>query len=337
MGAWSSSLYGNDTTCDVRDIYIGFLEEGLNNQEAYDRTLERCNGYIGCPDNAPLFWFALAESQWRTGRLTADVKANALEWADKDGGLGLWENSKSGSNGWKKTLEKLCLKLNTEQPKTKRFRKRVIPDQNPWALHDIYAYRIHVKCSARDELDLYGKYILMQKIGETKSNYSLDIVMRVQLFDRVFDDVPLIDDALETVKKYRLLPIHSNPRSQIKTYEKKIQGKPDSLSVDRSFLYSPVKMSAIMEQYHKDPSYPQSELTYICTIEGPLNRQHERPDVDVEYRTSMCSWMWHDFHYQIGRQIESWIGVDYEILADGTFEYPTRERQRQIRVKSMKA
>ena len=80
MGAWSSSLYGNDTTCDVRDMYKSFLEEGINNQNAYEKTLEVCKEYIDCPDEAPLFWYALAETQWKTGRLTNEVKTKALEW-----------------------------------------------------------------------------------------------------------------------------------------------------------------------------------------------------------------------------------------------------------------
>ena len=30
MGAWSSNLYGNDTTLDVRDTYMGFLEDQVS-------------------------------------------------------------------------------------------------------------------------------------------------------------------------------------------------------------------------------------------------------------------------------------------------------------------
>ena len=86
-----------------------------------------------------------------------------------------------------------------------------------------------------------------------------------------------------------------------------------------------------MEQYHKDPSYPHDELVYICTAESPLNKQHERSDVDDGYRTWMCSWMWHDFHYQISEQFAPWEGVEYDALPDGTFEYPTIEQQKQIR------
>ena len=329
MGTWSSSLYGNDTTCDIRDIYIGFLEEQLSSQEAYEKTLEQCGDYIESQDEA-LFWFALAESQWKAGRLMPEVKAKALEWIDKGGGLELWEESKSGSRGWKKTLEKLHTKLMTEQRKEKRFKKRVIPNQNPWALNDIYAYRVHVECIAKEERAVHGKYILMQKIGEEKSDHSSDIVMRVQIFDRVFDIMPSIDEALETIQNYRLLPILSRPIAQQSMYKSIVRGIPDSLSPENPFSYVPVITSAKMEQYHKDLSYPQDELTYLCTAEGPLNKQHERPGIYEGYGSGMRSWMWHDLHYEIGTQIASWQGVEYEVVEDGTFEYPTREQQLQI-------
>ena len=134
MGIWSSSLYGNDTTCDVRDTYIGFLEKQLSSLDAYEKTLEICHDYMSDLDEAPLFWLALAETQWKVGRLIPEVKANALEWISRDGGLKLWEEDTKGSTGWKKTLEKLRIKLETEQPKKKRFLKKNHPVSKPMGI-----------------------------------------------------------------------------------------------------------------------------------------------------------------------------------------------------------
>jgi len=63
MGAWGTSLYANDTTCDVRDTYMNFLQDQLSNQEAYKKTLEKLSDYILDPDEAPLFWYALTDTQ----------------------------------------------------------------------------------------------------------------------------------------------------------------------------------------------------------------------------------------------------------------------------------
>ena len=86
MGAWQSSLYGNDTTCDVRDAYMDCLKEQLSNQEAFEKIFEEYEELIGDEYEEPLFWFALAETQWKVGRLTENVKERALEWIEKDGG-----------------------------------------------------------------------------------------------------------------------------------------------------------------------------------------------------------------------------------------------------------
>lgn len=38
MGAWSSTLYGNDTSCDVRDTYMGYLKEQMSDARAAARS-----------------------------------------------------------------------------------------------------------------------------------------------------------------------------------------------------------------------------------------------------------------------------------------------------------
>jgi len=323
MGAWGSSLYANDTTCDVRDMYMSLLEGQLqSNQDAYENILEKCSDYIEDPHEAPLFWFALADTQWKVGRLMPEVKAKAIEWINKEGGIELWEESQGGSSGWKKTLKKLRVKLEAEQPKEKRFRKKNIPHQNPWGLNDVYAYKIHKEYGPKERYTVYGKYILLQKIEETRSVSSSDMVMRIQVYDRLFDSMPSPDEVSETINDYRLLPL-SNPYEQAERYKKRLQGEPDPFFADEMLCrYDPVKMSASMEQYDKDLSYPKDALSYICTVEGVLNIQHERTDGNAN-----ASLMWHNFHKDIGWLFSLWKGIDYDIVGNGTFEYPTFEQR----------
>ena len=54
MGAWGATLYANDTACDVRDTYLGFLREQLSNDEAYQNVLNEFRDYAGS-DEEPLF------------------------------------------------------------------------------------------------------------------------------------------------------------------------------------------------------------------------------------------------------------------------------------------
>lgn len=131
MGIWGSGLYANDSACDVRDSYMKLLESGYSNSEAYKKLIQDFQEYIGDEDE-PFFWFALADTQWRMGRLSLEVKEKALEWIDKNGGLELWEESSNGGLGWKKTLQNLKLKLLSPMPLEKKIRKPQEINNNLW-------------------------------------------------------------------------------------------------------------------------------------------------------------------------------------------------------------
>jgi len=210
MGFWGSALYANDSTCDVRNSYIKYLEEGLNNQEAYEKTLEMYKGDIGDQDE-PLLWFALAETQWKLGRLMPDVKSKALEWIEKGGCLELWEDTTGGAAAWQKTLIKLKEKLERPLPKERKIRKPPEHNNNQWNLYDVYAYQLHGEEAS--ESGLFGKYIILQKIGEGEHQHE-GICMRIQVFDHLFDEMPVLND----LKGLRLLPL-SNPRVSAKGHE----------------------------------------------------------------------------------------------------------------------
>ena len=280
MGCWGSGLYQNDAACDVKDAYIGFLEEGLSNSEAYTKTLEKCQGYIGYPDE-PLLWLALAETQWRLGRLTPEVKEKAMEWIEKGAGIELWEESKSGGAAWKKTIEKLKIKLDSPIPKEKKIRKPEEIDMNLWNVNDVYAYQFHGK--EAQEHGFGGKYMLIQKIGEGKG-FTKGLKMRVHVLDKIFDELPTIDDINGT----RILPFDYPTMSRI------------------------LCMSVFMAIYVKR-EYPAKYLTFIGNRPGLINiaQGHHR-------FSSIMAWrhieVWHTF-------FEIWRGVEYEAIGDGSFRY----------------
>ena len=333
MGTWGSSLYANDTTSDVRDSYTQMLKDQLSNQEAYEKILKNFKDCMEDEDEAPLFWYALAETQWKTGRLLPEVKAKALEWIDKEGGAELWEENTKGAASWKKTLEALRVKLESEQRKEKKFRKKVIPNQNPWNLYDVYAYRVHAQSwrekeeTKKDESEIFGKYILFQKIGENSSWHNpLDTVMMVQIFERAFDNIPSPEDVHETMHNYRLLPL-SYPKDLLNRYRRRALGLPDPSNASQKLcIYNPVAMSVRMEQYDWNPSYPKDELTFICNVEYFGNRQHERKDGEA-----FSTLEWEKIRTLIGWYFALWKNLEYTIVGDGTFEYPTLEQQQLMR------
>jgi len=292
MGAWGSSLYANDTASDVRDTYMDFLQDQLSNQEAYEKTLEKLKDYMTDPDEAPLFWYALADTQWQVGRLTPDVKEKALEWIDKDGGMSLWEDSPSGGAGWQKTLDKLKAKLETEQRKEKHIRKPVTVESNLWDDGDVYAYLFHKEFDGR--FGAPGKYMVLHKIGVEYEYYGdsskTETYMIIRVFDKLFDNLPGLDD----LHGIRLLP-HSYPNQT------------QELLMQRGLML------------YKKKEYPKDYLTYLGNI--PVPKYTPIPHSMMRTRllhSSASIWLNIESWSEL---FQLWQGKEYEIIEESIFRY----------------
>lgn len=279
MGAWGSSLYANDTTRDVRDTYMEFLKDQLSNQEAYNKTVELLGDYMNDADEAPLFWYALADTQWQVGRLTPEVKEKALDWIKKRGGIELWKESKNGSLGWQKTLDKLQTRLETEQRKEKKIPKRI--DQNLWDIGDVYAYQFHTEESKKH--GAFGMYMVLQKLAEDNFSSKGDKVMRVHVFDKLFNNVPTLDE----IKNVRLLPL-------------------DFPASTRNLYMSTWLM------LNKKQEYPDRNLTFIGNILPPQNKARGHELYSHAHWDAIESWSMY---------FPRWQGVEYETVEEGIFRY----------------
>lgn len=213
MGAWGSSLYANDVTCDVKDTYMDFLKKQKSNIEAYEQTIAEYKECIGDEDE-PLLWYALADTQWSVGRLMPEVKEKALLWIKKGGGLALWEESKNGGAGWKKTLNKLESKLNSTMPPEKIIKKPVQYIHNPWNVGDFYAYQFNTEIAK--ERGFFGKYVVFQKIGDT-TWYDGEVYSVVKVFNKIFNSIPTYSD----VEGVRALPFIDPSVKELKKKETK--------------------------------------------------------------------------------------------------------------------
>ena len=295
MGTWGTKLYDNDTTEDVRDIYIKSLEEQLSNEEAYRNILEEFEELMGDDDVEPLFWFALAETQWKVGRLTSEVKEKALEWIARDGGMALWEESGTGSAGWKKTLDKLKSTLESPMRSEKKIRKPAVINHNLWETGDVYAYQFHKEESKA--YGTYGKYITLQKIGACSQTFKREsitqeelskvtlvepILMMTHIFDKLFDHLPVLED-LEGV---RLLPL----------------GEP-AASGEHILM-------GVMLMLYKKNHYPKTHLSY-------LGKAPVLPD-NVLW-TCKTPIFWDMIEEPLNRSLVNWKGVEYREVEEGVY------------------
>ena len=165
MGAWGTGLYQDDDTCDIKDEYLIYLRIGMSNEEALEELIESNEELIEDEEIGQLFWLALADTQWKYGRLTKEVKEKALEVINSGKDLERWEEDKKLYEKRKKVLEDLKKRLNTKQPEEKKIRKMTFTRPN-WNVGDILLYQIQ-------EEDLkghkwYGKYVLLKVMGTEK-------------------------------------------------------------------------------------------------------------------------------------------------------------------------
>ena len=142
MGAWGVGLYQDDVTCDVRSDYVNRLKVGLSNIDATKDLIELNSDFIEDPDDGPLFWLALADTQWKYGRLLPEIKEIALEYIRSGTDLEKWKENKKQYEKRKKVLDELEERLNSPMPPEKKVSKLVIRKAK-WKIGDVLLYRIN--------------------------------------------------------------------------------------------------------------------------------------------------------------------------------------------------
>jgi hypothetical protein len=65
MGAWGTGLFSDDIACEVRDFYVDLIGDGLTGPEATKALLLEWSSSLNDPDVSPVFWLALAATQWK--------------------------------------------------------------------------------------------------------------------------------------------------------------------------------------------------------------------------------------------------------------------------------
>jgi hypothetical protein len=135
MGTWGVGLYANDTASDVRHEWLDKLRLGTSGEAATTELLEE---WGNAAHDDPIFWIALADTQWTWGRLEERVRAQATAMLAAGGDLALWEQSKE-KGARKKMFEKVAARLETPPRAPKAVRVR--SDAIEWRRGQVWAYR----------------------------------------------------------------------------------------------------------------------------------------------------------------------------------------------------
>ena len=101
MGTWGPKLYQDDLAEDVRDYYKDQLHRGKKGIDITQELLVQYQIVISDSEEASVFWFALAISEWKKGRLSRFVQEKALYFLENGKDLERW-NSKGNEKNYKK-------------------------------------------------------------------------------------------------------------------------------------------------------------------------------------------------------------------------------------------
>jgi len=216
MGTWGPGLYSNDISEDVKVTYMDQLRRGKSNEEIVETILKEYAKEIEDEDDAINFWLALADTQWKVGRLLPLVKKQALQYLESPGCFDKWIGTKE-MNKRKTVIENLRSQLNSPMPPEKR-----IPQYRlfkcAWETGDVFAYKFS-EDYAKDK-GYYGKSIVFVKIDEDTVHPG-HVVPVVYLYKQIFDEDPSIDH----LKDAEYMPQSFGPQAYQKHKSLKIRYK----------------------------------------------------------------------------------------------------------------
>lgn len=202
MGFWSTSLYGNDLTLDVRDKLDDLLKSGVSPQDVYQEML-KCFEEVLSTDEESLFWFALADRMWDYGILTDEIKEKALTYMTNIAEHEYLDELETARErrSWQNTLNKLKTKIENVNQGNKKIKVEPVFKRNIWNVGDYYAYEFHKKNS--QELGIQSKYIVIKKIKDNYYGDSMIYYNIVYIYNKIFDEIPTLKD----LKNVNYLPL----------------------------------------------------------------------------------------------------------------------------------
>ena len=167
MGAWGPAIFSDDFACDVRDAYVKEIILGKTSEEATALIKAKLlpPADVGM-DEIPVFWIALAITQWKKGRLLPEVRDEALTCIDSGVDLLRWASEpEKVIRKRKDALEKAKQTLLSPMPPAKKIPMPSWMKDDPWQLGDLISYKI-----TREDLEYtkyIGKYVVL-RIAEAR-------------------------------------------------------------------------------------------------------------------------------------------------------------------------
>lgn len=141
LGYSGAKLYDDDAAVDVKGRYRELVADGVEGPAATDLLVQEWGAALEDADEACAFWLALADTQWRIGRLEDRVKNRATSIIDGGQDLRRFGHDPKLRDTRARVLLDLSDRLRRPQPALRRIRRpfRAVSPVNPG---DVFAYEI---------------------------------------------------------------------------------------------------------------------------------------------------------------------------------------------------
>ena len=192
-----SFVYDEDLAADLRREYRTLLALGVEENFALEKIIAYFEPNRYGYSYETTFWLALAETQWRLGRLNDTVKERALRTLEE------LISAPTAFEGNAK-IRRLYDQMLTPAPPMKKLRKPSV-SRCRWEVGSLLAYRI-VNNKSLANHPCYGKYVLLRivKIDRTPVTTLIptdwcDEIPLISVYDWIGDSIPNpeIADALQ--------------------------------------------------------------------------------------------------------------------------------------------
>jgi hypothetical protein len=131
MSADGPGLFDDDTAHDVREQFTRMFAETRDAAAATKGLIAAWQDSLKQSDEGPVFWLALAATQWRYGCLQPQVLKGAIEVIESGSDLARWRGSPHEQRRVS-TLKRLSQQLSRSQPvpRVPKLRKERVPPRS---------------------------------------------------------------------------------------------------------------------------------------------------------------------------------------------------------------
>lgn len=143
MGISGVGIFADDLAADLRGEFRELLGEGYSAAAAVDRLMAEYASSLSNPNEKTVFWFALADCQWKLGRIDERTIQTALRLIENEEDLGRWNTARERAHR-ERVLEKLRTQLLAPPPNPKHV-PRTIKGASPWAVGEVLAFQLASK------------------------------------------------------------------------------------------------------------------------------------------------------------------------------------------------